>query len=116
PSVPLNVPVEGRFLTLVLEWVSFTAEFSDLEDQDPKVVQFREEFWDVSDQDSLFGLLTSADLLGIRSLVAGGVQVVANMIKGQSPEQIRSLFQIENDFTPEEEARHREKFQFVSSD
>jgi hypothetical protein len=28
---------------------------------------------------------------------------VANMIKGKSPEEIRKLFNIVNDFTPEEE-------------
>ena len=30
---------------------------------------------------------------------------VASMIKGKSPEEIRSTFGIANDFTPEEEAK-----------
>ena len=32
-----------------------------------------------------------------------GCKTVANMIKGKSPEEIRKLFNIVNDFTPEEE-------------
>jgi len=31
------------------------------------------------------------------------------MIKGKSPEEIRTMFHIENDFTPEEEAQVRDE-------
>lgn len=34
-----------------------------------------------------------------------GCKTVANMIKGKQPEEIRKLFNIVNDFTPEEEAQ-----------
>ena len=42
----------------------------------------------------------------VTSLVACsdvGCKTVANMIKGKTPEEIRKLFNIVNDFTPEEE-------------
>lgn len=35
-----------------------------------------------------------------------GCKTVANMIKGKTPEEIRKLFNIANDFTPEEEVRN----------
>jgi hypothetical protein len=34
-----------------------------------------------------------------------GCQTITNMIKGKTPEEIRKLFNIVNDFTPEEEVR-----------
>lgn len=36
-----------------------------------------------------------------------GCKTVANMIKGKQPEEIRKLFNITNDFTPEEEEQIR---------
>jgi S-phase kinase-associated protein 1 len=40
-------------------------------------------------------------------LLGLGCQVVANMIKGKSPEEIRTTFNITNNFTPEEEEQIR---------
>lgn len=37
---------------------------------------------------------------------------VASMIKGKSPEEIRSTFGITNDFTPEEEAKVGKRMSF----
>ena len=41
------------------------------------------------------------------SLSDVGCKTVANMIKGKSPEEIRKTFNIQNDFTPEEEEQIR---------
>merc|ERR1712000_342908 len=43
----------------------------------------------------------------IKPLLAVGCKTVANMIKGKSPEEIRKTFNIQNDFTPEEEDQIR---------
>jgi len=49
----------------------------------------------------------SRDVLGADTPIRRdvGCKTVANMIKGKSPEEIRKLFNIVNDFTPEEEVR-----------
>ena len=44
---------------------------------------------------------TDQNFVGVNSDV--GCKTVANMIKGKTPEEIRKLFNIVNDFTPEEE-------------
>jgi S-phase kinase-associated protein 1 len=45
--------------------------------------------------------------LDIKQLLDVGCKTVANMIKGKSPEEIRKTFNIQNDFTPEEEDQIR---------
>ena len=41
--------------------------------------------------------------MNIKSLLDLTCKTVADMIKGKTPEEIRAHFNIQNDFTPEEE-------------
>ena len=60
------------------------------------------EFFEV-DQDTLFSIIRAANFLEIRGLLDMGCMTVANLIKTKnSGEEIRQLFNIENNFTPEE--------------
>ena len=49
----------------------------------------------------------AANYLDIKALLDVGCKTVANMIKGKSPDEIRKTFNIQNDFTPEEEEQIR---------
>ncbi|KAF8318660.1 putative negative regulator sulfur controller-3 [Clavulina sp. PMI_390] len=63
--------------------------------------------WDAQyitcDQETLFEVIQAASYLDIKALLDLGCKTVANMMTGKSVEEIRELFHIENDFTPEEE-------------
>jgi S-phase kinase-associated protein 1 len=61
------------------------------------------------DQALLIELIMAANYLNIKDLLDLTCAKVASMIKGKSPEQIREMFGIENDFTPEEEEKIREE-------
>ncbi|KAJ1500262.1 hypothetical protein HMI55_006813 [Coelomomyces lativittatus] len=67
--------------------------------------------WDAEyinvDQEFLFEIIMAANYLDIEPLLDLGCKTVANIIKGKSPEEIRKVFNIQNDFTPEEEAQIR---------
>ena len=53
--------------------------------------------------DELFELINSLNYMDIKSLLELVCAKIACMIKGKSPEEIRKTFNIENDFTPEQE-------------
>ena len=66
------------------------------------------DFVDV-EQVLLFELILAANYMDIKPLLDLTCATVASMIKGKSPEEIRSTFNIKNDFSPEEEAQVREE-------
>jgi len=52
----------------------------------------------------LFEIVMAANYLDIKPLLELSCAKVASLIKGKSVQEIRQFFNIENDFTPEEEA------------
>ncbi|KAI0717704.1 S-phase kinase-associated protein 1A-like protein [Cerioporus squamosus] len=66
--------------------------------------EWDQDFIDV-DQEMLFEIILAANYLDTKLLLDLGCMTVAKMISGKTPEEIRSLFGIVNDFTPEEEVQ-----------
>ena len=56
------------------------------------------------EQEILFEIVLAANYLDIKQLLELSCAKVASMIKGKSVQEVRNLFNIQNDFTPEEEA------------
>jgi S-phase kinase-associated protein 1 len=65
------------------------------------------------DQNMIFDIILAANYLDIRLLLDLGCKTIANMIKGKTTEQIRELFGIKNDFTPEEEEQIRKECEWI---
>lgn len=61
------------------------------------------------DHEVLIQVIMAANSLNVRDLLDLTCAAVASMIRGKQPEEVRALFQIHSDFTPEDEARIREE-------
>jgi len=61
------------------------------------------------DHETLFEIILGANFMNIKPLLDLSCATVASMIKGKTPEEIRTTFNIVNDFSPEEEKKIREE-------
>lgn len=98
-AIPLP-NVDSKVLALIIEYLK--RHNSEAKEEDEDLKKFDKDFVEV-DQGTLFHLISAANYLNIKTLLDLTCQTVADMIKGKTPEQIRTHFNIENDFTPEEE-------------
>jgi len=106
--------VNEAVLKKVIEWCTHhrsdppatTDDDSDSRKKTTDIEEWDQKFMQV-DQEMLFEIILAANYLDIKALLDVGCKTVANMIKGKSPEEIRKTFNIQNDFTPEEEDQIR---------
>lgn len=112
-GIVMPVPnVRSSVLQKIIEWAEHhkDSNFPDEDDDDSRksapVDSWDREFLKV-DQEMLYEIILAANYLNIKPLLDAGCKVVAEMIRGRSPEEIRRTFNIVNDFTPEEEAAIR---------
>ncbi|ODV96558.1 hypothetical protein PACTADRAFT_64897 [Pachysolen tannophilus NRRL Y-2460] len=112
---PIEIPlpnVSSSVMKFILEWCEHykDVDFEDDEDDDSKKSAPIDE-WDKNflntDQEMLYEIILAANYMNIKPLLNAGCKMVAEMIRGKSPEEIRKTFNIVNDFTPEEEAAIR---------
>ncbi|KAJ6882292.1 hypothetical protein NC651_028789 [Populus alba x Populus x berolinensis] len=93
---------EKKTLAKIVEWLKKHASDASKDELE----RWDADFVDV-DTDSLYDLLLASNYLSVEVLLGQLAQKVADMIKGKQPEEIRKLFNIKNDFTPEEEEEIR---------
>jgi S-phase kinase-associated protein 1 len=115
--------VRGDILKLTMDWckkhadavkkAGVTEETKLPAEEKTELEKWDKEFAAIGDQTRLFELILAANYLDIKNLLDLMCLTVANMIKGKGPEEIRATFNIENDFTPEEEAEVRRENQWA---
>lgn len=102
--------VKAEVLKKVVEYMKYHSDNPPREIEKPLKSASMQEVvsqWDADfvevDQELLFELILAANYMDIKPLLDLTCAKVASMIKGKTPEQIRKTFNIQNDFTPEEE-------------
>ena len=107
-TIPLP-NVTARVLSKVLEYCKKHLVHKDddasLKSWDAKFLKFHP---------TLFDLILAANYLDVKGLLDLTCQAAADKIKDKTPEEVREIFNIENDFTTEEEAavRNENKWAF----
>jgi S-phase kinase-associated protein 1 len=108
PSCTLS-GINSATLAKVIEYCTY--HMDDLPQDDDSQKSEPITGWDAEfvqmDQASLFELILAANTLDCKPLLDLACKAVAEMIKGKTPEEIRNHFNIENDFTAEEEEQVR---------
>lgn len=116
--IPLPM-ITSETLTKVIEYCKRHVPNADADDKGflkveeesssyQKLKKFDQKFVDVS-QDVLHDLIMASNYLEITSLLDLTCKRAADMIKGKTTAEIRKIFNIVNDFTPEEEEEIRRK-------
>jgi S-phase kinase-associated protein 1 len=80
--------------------------------QTDEIVPWDRDFIAVS-QTTLFKLTLAANYLEFKKLLDLCCKTIAGQLRGKTPEEIRKVFNIKNDFTPEEEAAVRKENEWV---
>uniref|UniRef100_A0A0E0G4Y5 SKP1-like protein n=1 Tax=Oryza nivara TaxID=4536 RepID=A0A0E0G4Y5_ORYNI len=104
-AIPL-ANVAADILAMVVEYCNKHAAAANASGQEELIRKFDAEFVSI-DRKKLFGLINAANFLNMPCLLELTCQRAADLIKDMMPEQVREVFGIENDFTPEEEAEVR---------
>lgn len=111
-GAPIPLPnVSGKMLTKVVEYCVYHHEHptpaaaeGGTKDQErtDDILPWDLAYTETMPQSELFDLILAANYLDIRALLDLTCKVVANMIKGKTPAEIRAIFNVTEDFTPEE--------------
>ncbi|XP_047334339.1 SKP1-like protein 1A isoform X1 [Impatiens glandulifera] len=96
---PTVEDVKQKSVELPVDDDAWDAEPSDIDEWDAQ-------FIDV-DESTMFELIVASNYLNIKRLMDLSAQAIADMMKDKTVEEIRKIFNIQNDFTPEEEMKIR---------
>jgi S-phase kinase-associated protein 1 len=117
-EVPLN-NVKSNILKKIKEYLEHYQESDQKEIERPLASQNYQdcvEPWDYEfinvDLDLIFEIILAANYMDIKPLLELASSKIASIIKGKTPEEIRKTFNIQNDFTPEEEQQIRDENQW----
>ncbi|XP_031488743.1 SKP1-like protein 1A [Nymphaea colorata] len=118
-AIPLH-NVTGKILGKVLDYCKKHTEEEapeDLPEEDDMSHMTKKhamEKWDAEyvdvDRETLFEIVLAANYLEIKGLLELTCQKIADLIKDVSTEEVREVFNIENDYSEEEEAEMRNEY------
>ena len=124
---PIPLPnVSGPILGKVVQYLSYIFENPKPKKEGEQQQQQQEHNtdeltqWEIDffkmDQESLFLIIMASNYMDIKPLLMGGAKTIANMIKGKTPDEIRTTFKVDKPFTAEEEELVRKENEWCNED
>ena len=117
-EIPLS-NVKSSILKKIKEYLEHYQDSDPKEIERPLASQNYQdcvEAWDFEfiniELDTIFEIILAANYMDIKPLLELASSKIASIIKGKTPEEIRKIFNIQNDFTPEEEQQIRDENQW----
>ena len=117
-GIPVN-GIDNCTLKNILRYIDIDLNNSEPEEKkEDNILKYvfcssEEDFFNELSQENLFKIIQGANFLDYPRLLNASCQVVADMIKGKTPQEIRKTFNIKNDFTPEEEEQIRKENEWL---
>ena len=109
-SIEIPLKIKGSMLKKIKEYLEHYENIEPIEIEKPLPSPNLKECvteWDYNyidiDLEEVFQLMLDSNYMGIKSLLELSSAKVAGIIKGKTSEEIKQIFNVQNDFTPEEE-------------
>jgi len=116
PPIPLP-SVDGKTLALIVRFCQHErdepAKTDSENSEKPPLSEWDIAFFKDMERQQLFEIILAANYLDIPILLDAACGRIADMIKAKTPEEIRQIFGIKNDFTPEEEEQIIKENQWI---
>ncbi|XP_028774490.1 SKP1-like protein 1A isoform X2 [Neltuma alba] len=111
-----DIPLPNVTSKILAKVIEYCKKHVDDANSEEKISEDDLRAWDADfvrvDQATLFDLILAANYLNIKSLLDLTCQEVADMIKGQTPEELRKTFNVNNTPDDEEEVRRENQWAF----
>ncbi|KAG9444169.1 hypothetical protein H6P81_015509 [Aristolochia fimbriata] len=111
PITCVRAPILTKVIDYCKDQVMISSSSSTTNNPNERTEQERkawgQKFMEGVDSSTLCELLVASNFLNIEGLLNLGVDKMVSMIQGKYPQEIRDMFNVVNDFTPEEEEEIR---------
>ncbi len=97
-TIPIPT-VNSDIFSMIVEFCTFKTEEHDF----GATEEFVTNFFDVP-TDILFDIISASNFLDAPDVLDAACSAAANLLRDKNPDEIRAILNIENKFTPEEEA------------
>jgi len=109
PLPNINSNILEKVMDYGKMWLTMTDEQkNDIKQATNNHTEWEKKYFDIP-QETVFELIIAANYLQMQILLDASCKFIASLISGKTTEELREIFNIENDYTPDEEQAMKEE-------